>query len=513
MLPEACEQVSSPTRRNTTPVALLSIRGISKRFPGVQALKDVSFDIDAGEVVAVVGENGAGKTTLMHILAGSLDSDGGEVLWNGAPLRLTSPRDANALGINTVYQELSLFPHLSVAENIELGALSGFGSWRKARASAQSKLARVGIEADANLLQLPVGQVPLATAQLIEIAKAAAGNCRLLILDEPTSALSATETEQLYKVVRDLSASGVAVLFVTHRLVEVFALSSRIVVLKDGAFVGERATKDTDQSEIIRMMVGRDLSLEEHEQRPATATVLAARDWSLRGGNPMSFEFAGSQIVGIGGLADSGKADLLLSFIGEASATGQLTLAAKPYQPTTPAAARRQGIAYLPSDRKSDGILPGLSVLDNLLVESSVGVGAAGLVSRRERLSAYIDRRRKFDIRAGSPDMQIRNLSGGNQQKVLIARAFEAAPKVLLVDEPTRGVDVGAKSEIYRLLRSLADSGALVIVASSEVPELLHLCDQILIMRGRSVAADLPRSEATEEAVSHALIYHGEVTG
>jgi ABC-type sugar transport system ATPase subunit len=489
---------------------LLSIRGISKRFPGVQALQGVSFDVDAGEVVAVVGENGAGKTTLMHILSGTLQSDEGEALWDGVPLRLTSPRDATALGINTVYQELSLFPHVSVAENIELAGMRGVANWRKTRESAAHKLARVGIAADDRLLQTPVSRVPLATTQLIEIAKAASANCRLLILDEPTSALSADETEQLFAVVRDLAATGVAVLFVSHRLVEVFTISSRVVVLKDGKLVGEKRTKETDQSEIIRMMVGRDLQLAEHTARPSGTTVLSARDWTLHGGKPISFEFAGSRIVGIGGLADSGKAELLLSLIGDVPASGRLELNGRPYRPTSPSEARKQGIAYLPADRKAEGILPGLSVLENLFVVSRAGVRAGGLLDRGARLLAYADRKRTFDIRAGSPDMAIRDLSGGNQQKALIARAFEDEPKVLLVDEPTRGVDVGAKAEIYRLLRSLADGGALVIVASSEVPELLHLCDRILVLRGRAPAADLTREEATEEAISHALIYHGD---
>ncbi|MCC6730038.1 MAG: sugar ABC transporter ATP-binding protein [Chthonomonadales bacterium] len=491
---------------------ILSVEVLDKRFPGVQALQSLTFAVRAGEVVAVVGENGAGKSTLLNLLSGSAAPDSGVIRWDGAAVRWRSPRDAMSAGIRAVHQEMSLFPHLSLAENLAAVRLRGWCRWPAVRGRAASSLARVGIVADDVLLARSVASLPLATAQLAEIAKALADDCRLLILDEPTSALSAADAERLFRVVRELTAAGVAVLFVSHRLGEVFSVADRILVLKDGRLAAERRREETTVDEVIALMVGRSVPDGAARRRPDAAgpPALEADGWVLGGGPPLRFALAAGQVVGLGGLADSGKGELLLSLVGGSPARGALRLGGRAYAPRSPAAALAAGVAYLPADRKAHGTFGGLSVLDNLFVEARVGVGPTGLVHRRAREAACEERRERFDIRTPSAKVPIRHLSGGNQQKCLLSRALESGPRVLLVDEPTRGVDVGARAEIHAALRALAAEGALVVAASSEVPELLHLCDRVLVMRDRAITADLAGAQATEQAISRAMIHRGD---
>ncbi|MDG4828228.1 sugar ABC transporter ATP-binding protein [Solwaraspora sp. WMMD1047] len=492
----------------SSPSPLLALRGIGKSFLGVRVLDAIDLDVSPGEVHAVVGENGAGKSTLMKIASGVYAPDEGTVEFAGTPRSFHGPRDAQRVGIGMVHQEFNLLPERTVAENVYLGhepVRRGLVDRRTMLDRTEEHLAAIGeaaIPADA-----PVGQLGVAQQQVVEIVKALALDARLLIMDEPTAALAGHEVEQLYALVRRLQQRLIGVLYVSHRLREVFDLAGRITVLKDGRRVTTLPTADTNPEQLVRHMVGRELSsyypdrADPDEIGPVRLTVRDGGNRKLRG---VDLKLRAGEVVGIGGLQGSGRSALARALIGVAPLrTGEVTVDGVPVRLRSPRAAIRLGIAYVTEDRKGEGIVARQSVLDNaLLAGRAVGSGWTG---RRNRTIRVHDLLAAVQVRSAGEDQEIRFLSGGNQQKVVLARWLAVDPKVLLFDEPTRGIDVGAKSAIHGLVRRLAREGAAVLMISSELPELLGMSDRIVVMRDGRTVGELPAGATEEEVLALAL--------
>ncbi|MEU7620144.1 sugar ABC transporter ATP-binding protein [Micromonospora rifamycinica] len=490
------------------PTSLLTLRGIGKSFLGVRVLDGVDLDVVPGEVHAVVGENGAGKSTLMKIVSGGYTPDEGTVEIAGRPRVLRGPRDAQRAGVGIIHQEFNLLPERTVAENVYLGhepVRRGLVDRRAMRERTDRLLASIGetsLAADAR-----VGQLGVAQQQVVEIAKALALDARLLIMDEPTAALADHEVELLYGLVRRLQQRGIGVLYVSHRLTEVFDLSGRITVLKDGRRVTTVDTADTTTDELVRHMVGRELS-SYYPQRgrpadrgPVRLTVRGAGNRKLRG---VDLEVRAGEVLGLGGLQGSGRSALARALFGVAPfTTGDVTLDGRPVRLRSPRTAMRAGIAYVTEDRKGEGIVPRQSVLDNALLASrAVFAARSGRAARTARIRDLLA---AVEVRAAGDDQEIRFLSGGNQQKVVLARWLALDPQVLLFDEPTRGIDVGAKSAIHDLVRRLARDGAAVLMISSDLPELLGMSDRIVVMRDGRIAGELPAGATEEDVVALAV--------
>ncbi len=491
---------------------ILSMRGISKRFGGVNALSNVSLDIFAGEVQALVGENGAGKSTLMKILSGAAEPDSGEILVDGRRAEIHSPREAERARIRMIHQELALVGALSVAENICLGRLPRT-RWRLVdrramRQEARRILARLGSSLD---VDAPAGVLSIGAQQIVEIAKALSQDARILVMDEPTSALPETDAKKLLALVRQLKSEGVAIVYITHKMEEIYGLADRLTVLRDGKFIGTETPEKLPRAELIRWMVGRTLSelIPQHAGKPG-APLLTVRDLAVRDartGMPLvdgvSLTLARGEILGLAGLVGSGNSELLGALFGRFGRPAALavTINGRPFLPGDPAAAIRAGAALLTNDRKATGLVLPLSVRENAMLASLSRAARAGLVSRRqeEALSAPVLKR--LHLRAASSESQVSTLSGGNQQKVALAKWLLTRPRLLLLDEPTRGVDVGAKHEIYELINALADEGVGILLVTSELPELLGLSDRILAMHRGRVTAEFTRAQATPEKV------------
>ena len=476
-----------------------------KRFGGVHALRGAALAVEAAEVHALVGENGSGKSTLLRIVSGQVRPDAGEVELAGRAVSFRSPAEALAGGVAVVSQETTLVPDLSVAENIFLGhrqaRRGGLVDWRGTRRAAREALDRLGLRVDPSL---PARRLRPDEAQMVEIARALSMDARVLILDEPTSSLTDDEVATLFATVRALREGGVAVIFVSHRLNEVFALADRVTVLRDGRTVAGGPMGEFDASRLVEAMVGRTLG--EFEPSPGAESaepVLRTRGLSYGDVlHDVDLEVGRGEVVGLAGLVGAGRTELLECLFGLRRPTGTIEVGGRVVSYRRPADAMRDGIAFVPADRKRQGLVLGRSVRENLLM-ASTSQGFRMRPPRRAReasaVSGAIDR---FAIRARSPAAPVATLSGGNQQKVLLGKWLETEPRLLMLDEPTRGVDVGAKGEIYRLLHEARGRDVGVLVSSSEVPELLALCDRLLVMfRGR-IAASLPREHATEGQVA-----------
>ncbi|MFF5234722.1 sugar ABC transporter ATP-binding protein [Dactylosporangium sp. NPDC000521] len=487
---------------------LLRLGGIGKSFLGVRVLSDVDIDVRAGEVHAVVGENGAGKSTLMKIISGVYTPDTGTIELDGRAVSFKGPRDAQAAGIGIIHQEFNLLPERTVAENVFLGhepvrraGLLGLVDRKAMHARTAELLAAAGETSfDPGV---KVGRLGVAQQQVVEIVKALALDARLLIMDEPTAALADHEVELLYALVRRLQERGIGLLYVSHRLTEVFDLSDRITVLKDGRRVTTLATRDTTGDQLVKHMVGRDLAsyypprAEPGDIGAARLSVHSGANHKLRG---VDVTLRAGEILGIGGLQGSGRSALARAIFGADPFTaGTVELDGARVQLRSPRAAIRAGIAYVTEDRKGEGIVAGQSVLDNaLLAGRAVFPGWRG---RTDRTVKVRDLLAAVEVHAAGEDQEIRFLSGGNQQKVVLARWLALGPKVLLFDEPTRGIDVGAKSAIHDLVRKLAREGAAVLMISSELPELLGMSDRIVVMRDGAVAGELPAGASEEDVV------------
>ncbi|MGA0543075.1 sugar ABC transporter ATP-binding protein [Neotabrizicola sp. VNH66] len=481
----------------------LQMHGIAKEFGGIAALRGAAFSARAGEVHALMGENGAGKSTLMKILAGAYDHQGGEIRIDGTPADIHSPQDALRRGVSVIYQEFSLARHLSVAENILLERL-GRDFWLDRRGMerrAAELLADMGFPEVNPRAQ--AGDLPVAMQQVVEICKALSRECSILVLDEPTAVLTAHETEKLFALVRRLRDRGVCVIYISHRLDEIFALCDRVTVLKDGATVGTWETATLDHDSLTRLMIGRELSdFFPPRQVDLGPVALEVRGLTTPQVRDISFSVRRGEVLGIGGLVGAGRTEVLRAIFGADPASGEILLKGRAQVIRSPGDAVRAGIGLVPEDRKQQGVLLDLPILTNaMLTPVNPHLGAFGFLrGGRERKAAQA-LREGLRLKAASLEAEAGTLSGGNQQKVALMKSLVSRCEILLLDEPTRGVDVGAKVEIYRVINELAVAGAAVVMVSSEMLELIGMCDRVLVMRAGRVAGELSGPALTEEGI------------
>ena len=486
----------------------LKMKNISKRFRGVVALDDVSFDPKAGEVIALVGENGAGKSTLMKILSGAYSSDGGEVELFGKVVGAATPQHMLDLGVAVIYQELLLAKDLTVAENIYLGRLprTRFGSidWAKAKDGARQAIQRLGFNIDPSA---KVEDLNVAHRQIVEIAKAMSRDAKIIVLDEPSAVLGDSELEKLFAIIKMLAAQGVSFIYISHRLEEVFAISQRTVVLRDGRFIGCEPTQSLTKDALVRMMVGREISKVYPDRTPKFGEVaLAVEGLSNHRLNDVSLVAKKGEIVGVCGLAGAGRSELLHALCGADSATAnRFEMAALDRLPSSPKHALSSGIGLVPEDRRHQGLFIEQDIAFNVSIAKLRNVTRNGVLSHgteRKLVKGYIEQLR---VKTPNQKEKIGNLSGGNQQKCVLAKILNTDCEVLLIDEPTRGVDIGAKREIYQVLADLADKdGMAIIMVSSELPEVIGLSDRVLVMRDGRITGEFSRDEVSEEKIMHA---------
>lgn len=488
---------------------VVQMRGIDRSFPGVKALSGVDLELRAGEVHALVGENGAGKSTLMKILGGLYPPDAGAILIDDRPVRIDSPAAASALGIAFIHQELNQALHLSVAENIFLGRPPVTGplrrvDWRAMQRGAAAALERLGAEIDP---RATLGSLGVGARQMVEIARALSLDARVLIMDEPTAALTGAEVERLFAVVRSLAAAGVAIVYISHRLEEIFSLCQRVTVLRDGQRVGSWTIDQVTPDDLIAHMVGRQLT----ERFPKVTvtpgdTLLEVRDLTLRGStHAVSFTVRRGEIVGLAGLMGAGRTELMRAVAGiDRPAGGTVLLEGRPLPPGDTAGAIARGLVLVPEDRRRQGLLTGRPVRENLSLGRLHSLCRAGLIrggAERQLVDEYVA---ELGIRTPHREQSVTNLSGGNQQKVILGRWLATSPRLLILDEPTRGIDVGAKAEIYRLMGQLVQQGMGIILVSSELPEVMGLSDRILVMHAGQLTAEFSRDEFDQEKIMQA---------
>jgi rhamnose transport system ATP-binding protein len=506
--------VSADPETEATPIRaapLLEVRDIEKSFPGVRALSGVSFEVRAGEVHALLGENGAGKSTLIKIISGVYQPDSGSILIGGRETRFTTPDDAKRAGVATIYQELLLFPELTVAENIFLGHAprAGLGhiDWGAMRARAEALLASLEID-DLSANQV-VGALSVGNRQRVEILRALSHDARIVIMDEPTASLTESDVTRLFDIVRRLRARGVGIVYISHRLDEIFAIGDRVTVLRDGAYVGARNVADTNASELVQMMVGRRIdNLFPKTVVPIGAPVLEARN-IVR--HPMtkgvSLSVCAGEIVGLAGLVGSGRSELAQTLFGITPAeSGEIRLMGQRVTIRSAESARAKGIAYVPEDRGVQGLVRPMSVLHNFSLAALGALSRAGFIDRDAERRMAEEGIQRFRVKTSSIDEIVGRLSGGNQQKIVLGKWLANNPKLLILDEPTRGIDVGAKSEIHRLMSELAGVGVAILMISSELPEVLGMSDRVLVMREGRLVAEFDRPHATSEAVGAAMM-------
>ncbi|MEV4535264.1 sugar ABC transporter ATP-binding protein [Asanoa sp. NPDC049518] len=501
---------------------LLVMRGIGKRFPGVVALDGVDLRLYPGEVHALMGENGAGKSTLIKVLTGAYHHDQGEITLGGHPVAFAGPHQAQQAGISTVYQEINLCPNLSVAENVLIGrAPTRFGRirWSAVRRRAEELLDRLHLKIDVGS---DLGTHSIAVQQMVAIARALDVDAKVLVLDEPTSSLDASEVDQLFRVMRALKEEGIAVLFVTHFLDQVYEIADRMTVLRNGRRVGEYRTAELSQLDLVAAMIGKELAaLEDIEEAPRRevavlerGTPVVSADGLGRAGAiaPFSLAIHKGEVVGLAGLLGSGRTEVArLLFGADRADQGQIAVDGEPVALRGPQSAMRQKIAYCPENRRTDGLVEELTVRENIILALQADRGWARPVPRSkqdELVARYV---KALDIRPADPEIPVRNLSGGNQQKVLLARWLITEPKLMILDEPTRGIDVGAKAEIQKLVVELSDGGMAVLFISAELEEVLRLSHKVAVLRDRRLVAELDNSDGLDTDRVMAAIASGGV--
>jgi ABC-type sugar transport system ATPase subunit len=494
---------------------IIELRNLTKRFPSTLALDRVSFDIHPGEVHALVGENGAGKSTLINILSGELRPDSGNVIFAQRPVTFASPVDSQRLGISVVYQELALCPNLSVAENICLSAVAGQRPLAVTKRGEMAERAREALQR-LGLAHLdpktPVRRLDIAKQQLVEIAKAISTDVRVLVLDEPNSALTGEESKHLFDVIRSLRGESIAILYVSHRLDEVLEISDRITVMRDGQFIETVVRHEATVEGLIRKMVGRNVAQlfgnsAKTERRPQEALrVTKLSDPSLLNG--VHFTLYKGEILGVAGLPGAGKEELVEALFGLRPHNGEVHLEERSVGVTSVAEAIKQGMVLIPADRRGAGAMLVMNIRENIAASSLARVSRRGFLRRDALNKLALDYMKSLDVRAAGSDQRMGTLSGGNQQKVILARALATNPKVLVLHEPTRGIDVGAKAEIYGLLHRLAAEGLAVLVISSEMPELMGQCDRILVLHRGEITGLLDQREFDEERILACAMGH-----
>ncbi|CAH2214222.1 ribose ABC transporter ATP-binding protein RbsA [Tepidibacter aestuarii] len=488
---------------------ILEMRGITKEFPGVKALDGVDLKLYTGEVMALLGENGAGKSTLMKILSGVYKKNDGEMYYEGQKIELRGPKDAQEKGIAIIHQELNLIPQLTIGENIFLGRepLNSFGKidWTKLYKDAEVLLKKLRVDKSPKEL---LGNLSLGQQQMVEIAKALSLNARIIIMDEPTDALTDKETVSLFKVINELKNEDKAIVYISHRLKEIFEICDDITVLRDGKYIGEEKVSNLDEDKIIEMMVGRKLTEQFPKVHASTGeTVLKVRNLSNQYVKDINFEVKKGEILGISGLMGAGRTELAKTLYGAISKdAGDIFINGKKVSINSPKEGLKEGIAYVCEDRKSEGLILGLSVKENMTISSLDKISTLVRIDKTKEGSDVKDYINKMSIKTPSIDQIIKNLSGGNQQKVAIAKAIMTQPEVLILDEPTRGVDVGAKKEIYDLINILKKQGKAIIMISSEMPEILGMSDRILVLHEGKITGEFSMNDATQEKIMKSAV-------
>jgi len=490
---------------------ILELNHITKTFPGVTALDDVHFDIRPGEVHALLGENGAGKSTLIKVASGVYEPDSGEIIIGGQPVRFGSPRDAQAHGIATIYQELLLYPELSVAENIFMGHAPrtrlGAIDWATMRSRSLEILASLNID-DMDVTR-KVGSLTVGNRQRVEIAKALSMNARVLIMDEPTAAITESDVERLFSIIELLKQRGVGIVYISHRLNEVFDIGDRVTVLRDGRYIATEPVDQMTEDKLVSMMVGRTIdNLFPKLDAQVGKVVLEVRNLTRkRVAHDVSFQLREGEIVGMAGLVGSGRSEIAQVIFGFTPAhAGSILVDGREVRITTPGQAMRYGIAYLPEDRGTQGLIRQMDLRANTSITVLRALSRATFINRQKETQLAHSTIQQLSIRAYGPQQLVGKLSGGNQQKVVVGKWLATRPRVLIVDEPTRGIDVGAKAEIHRLMSELAQQGMAILMISSEMPEILGMSDRILVMREGRLVAEFSRAEATQENIGLAMM-------
>ena len=492
---------------------ILRVANVSKAYDGVQALRQVSFDLRAGEVHAIVGENGAGKSTLIKIITGAVVPDSGHLELNGVALKANSPAVAKACGVAAIYQQPALFPDLSVVENIALGLESAKPwarvNWKQRNARATELLRRTAANIDPDRV---VATLTMPEQQLVEIARALGANAKVLIMDEPTASLAETEVQNLYRVIEGLRDSGVGIIYISHRLEELSVIADRVTVLRDGEAIATRPMRELTVRELISLMVGRELAAVFPKRAvPLGDVVLELRDLGCSSNGTKSIDLAvrAGEIVGLAGLVGAGRTELARTIFGlDTADAGELRLRGEVVKINTPSEAIKRGIAYLPEDRRRHGVVLDMSVSANLTLPSLHKFSRNGSLDREKERETAARSVRSLGIKTPAVFSHVSTLSGGNQQKVALGRWLEIKPSVLILDEPTQGIDVGAKAEIHSLMCELAEQGVAIVMISSELPEILGMSDRVVVLREGTITGMLDRAEATQESIMSLAVGH-----
>ena len=483
---------------------ILEVKNVTKTYPGVVALDNVSFDVEEGEILALIGENGAGKSTVIKTISGAIQADSGEIIIDGQRFSKLNPTQAKEAGIGVVYQELNLVPSLSIMENIFLGDRVGSGklgpNFREMRKRSEEIMADLGVKID---VSTQVQMLSTAQMQIVEIAKAVVKNCKVLIMDEPSASIPMAEVENMFRIVRRLKEKGVAVIYISHRLEELFELCDRVTVFRDGQYVITRNVADITKKDLIRYMIGRELTEKFPERDVAPGEpVLEVRDLSGNGDFHINLELFRGEILGLAGLVGAGRTELAKMLCGDVKPdSGQILIHGKELKAASAADGVKAGIGLVPEDRKLEGVFLNYTIEWNIPVMSLKRVSRFGFMNFREldRLTkTYVD---TLAIKTPSVKQEVRNLSGGNQQKVVVAKVLAAENEILIFDEPTRGIDVGAKQEIYKLMNSLVEQGKSILMISSEMEELLGMSDRIVVLHEGRVTGELQKDQFSQDKV------------